>query len=363
MSSVKPNSGPDAVARLLAGYRPLPGVSDELVDASGAVRPAWRAFINHVAAMSPEEISHRIEQGDQYLRDAGVFFRQYGDGQAERAWPLSHIPVLVHEKEWATITEGLIQRADLLESIVADLYGDQRLVQEGHLPASLVAMSPEWLRPLVGVRPRSGRFLHFIAFEIARGPDGQWWVLGDRVQAPSGAGFALENRVATTRVFPDHYARANIHRLAGFFRAFRDTMNDLRGDTDSRVGILTPGRLNDTYFEHAYIARYLGFMLLEGEELLGGSSGTGNTELDRRRRLCRSWVRKGVCDYGCFCKYNHTLAPLRLHEDAARYPGDLSECRRRRRGRGVSGELFDAGDNGGERSPSALAGRHLGMPI
>ena len=267
MSSAKSNTGQDAAARLLAGYRPLPGVSDELLDSSGAIRPAWRAFINHIAAMSPEEISHRIEQGDQYLRDAGVFFRQYGDGQAERAWPLSHIPVLVHEKEWATITEGLIQRADLLESIVADLYGDQRLVQEGHLPASLVAMSPEWLRPLVGVRPRSGQFLHFIAFEIARGPDGRWWVLGDRVQAPSGAGFALENRVATARVFSDHYARANIHRLAGFFRAFRDTMNDLRGDTDSRVGILTPGRLNDTYFEHAYIARYLGFMLLEGEDL------------------------------------------------------------------------------------------------
>jgi uncharacterized circularly permuted ATP-grasp superfamily protein/uncharacterized alpha-E superfamily protein len=267
VSSAQPNNEPNAVARLLAAYRPLPGVSDELLDASGAVRPAWRGFIDHVAQMPPEEIARRIGQGDQYLRDAGVFFRQYGADTAERAWPLSHMPVIIHESEWTAITEGLVQRADLLESIVADLYGDQRLVKEGHLPPSLVAMSPEWLRPLVGVRPRSGQFLHFIAFEIARGPDGQWWVLGDRVQAPSGAGFALENRVATTRVFPDHYAQANIHRLAGFFRAFRDTMNDLRGDTESRVGILTPGRLNDTYFEHAYIARYLGFMLLEGEDL------------------------------------------------------------------------------------------------
>lgn len=267
MSTAQPDTGPDAVARLLARYHPLPDVADELLDASGAVRPAWRSFINHVAQMSPEDIARRIGQGDQYLRDAGVFFRQYGTDKEERAWPLSHVPVIVHESEWASITEGLIQRADLLERIVADLYGDQRLVMEGHLPPSLVAMSPEWLRPLVGVRPRSGQFLHFIAFEIARGPDGQWWVLGDRVQAPSGAGFALENRVATTRVFPDHFAQANIHRLAGFFRAFRDTMNDLRGDTDSRVGILTPGRLNDTYFEHAYIARYLGFMLLEGEDL------------------------------------------------------------------------------------------------
>lgn len=265
--SAKSQPQADIAARLLAGYRPLPGVSDELLDAQGKVRPVWRPLIDHVARMSPEELAGRVEQGDQYLRDAGVFFRQYGEEQTERDWPLSHIPVVIHESEWNTIAAGLIQRADLLERIVADLYGEQRLVQEGHLPASLIAMSPEWLRPLVGVRPRSGQFLNFIAFEIGRGPDGQWWVLGDRVQAPSGAGFALENRVATTRAFADFYDQANVHRLAGFFRAFRDTMNDLRGDTESRVGILTPGRLNDTYFEHAYIARYLGFMLLEGEDL------------------------------------------------------------------------------------------------
>ena len=264
-AKAQPAAGP--LARLLAGYRPLPGVADELIDAAGQVRPVWRGFVDYLAKMPAQDIKHRLEQGDQYLRDAGVFFRQYGEDETERAWPLSHIPVLIHESEWNGIAEGLIQRAELLELITADLYGEQRLVREGHLPASLVAMSPEWLRPMVGVRPRSGQYLNFIAFEIGRGPDGRWWVLGDRVQAPSGAGFALENRVATARVFADHYAEANVHRLAGFFRAFRDTMNDLRGDGDSRVGILTPGRLNDTYFEHAYIARYLGFMLLEGEDL------------------------------------------------------------------------------------------------
>ena len=159
MTSAQPDKGPDAVVRLLAGYHPLPGASDELLDGARSVRPAWRSFIDHVARMSPEEIARRIGQGDQYLRDAGVFFRQYGTDKAERAWPLSHVPVIVHESEWASITEGLIQRADLLERIVADLYGDQRLVMEGHLPPSLVAMSPEWLRPLVGVRPRSGQDL------------------------------------------------------------------------------------------------------------------------------------------------------------------------------------------------------------
>jgi uncharacterized circularly permuted ATP-grasp superfamily protein/uncharacterized alpha-E superfamily protein len=258
----------DPAASLLAGYQPLPGASDELVDSTGNLRPVWRSFINGLSSLAVEELTRRFEQGDQYLRDAGVFFRQYGQKDAtDRAWPLAHIPVLIHDTEWATISEGLIQRANLLENVCADLYGEARLVQEGHLPASLIAMSPEWLRPMVGVRPRSGHFLNFIAFEIGRGPDGKWWVLGDRVQAPSGAGFALENRIATTRVFPDFYESSNVHRLAGFFRAFRDSLNDLRGDSDSRVGILTPGRLNDTYFEHAYIARYLDFMLLEGEDL------------------------------------------------------------------------------------------------
>ncbi len=258
----------DPAATLLAGYRPLHGVADELVDANGNLRPVWRPFIDGLARLPSEELTRRFEQGDQYLRDAGVFFRQYGEKDTtDRAWPLAHIPVLIHETEWTTISDGLVQRAELLESVCSDLYGDARLVQEGHLPANLIAMSPEWLRPMVGVRPRSGHFLNFIAFEIGRGPDGQWWVLGDRVQAPSGAGFALENRVATARVFPDLYANSNVHRLAGFFRAFRDALHDLRGDSESRVGILTPGRLNDTYFEHAYIARYLGFMLLEGEDL------------------------------------------------------------------------------------------------
>ncbi|MGE0409663.1 MAG: circularly permuted type 2 ATP-grasp protein [Amphiplicatus sp.] len=262
-------SGREAGGQLIGRYRPPAGVADELLDPTGAVRPAWRRFISHLATLSPENIAQRFARGDQYLRDAGVFYRQYDkSGSTERAWPLSHVPVMIHESEWRKIEAGLIQRANLLEAVAADLYGSNRLVAEGRLPASLIAMSPEWLRPLVGVRPRSGYFLNFIAFEIGRGPDGQWWVLGDRTQAPSGAGFALENRVATSRVFSDLIMETNTHRLAGFFRAFRDSLNDMRGDASSRVAILTPGPMNETYFEHAYIARYLGFMLLEGEDLV-----------------------------------------------------------------------------------------------
>ncbi|WP_428688328.1 circularly permuted type 2 ATP-grasp protein [Roseibium sp.] len=253
---------------LLKSYRPFPGVSDELLNPDGGVRPVWRPFLQHLASLAPEEVGDRFARGNQYLNDAGVYFRQYGqDGANEREWPLSHIPVIIAEDDWQVIVDGLIQRAELLEGVVADLYGENRLVAEGYVPASLIAKSPEWQRPLVGITPKSGHFLHFLAFEIGRGPDGTWWVLSDRAQTPSGAGFALENRVATGRVFNEFFARANVHRLAGFFRRFRDHLVDLRGETDSRVSILTPGPLNDTYFEHAYIARYLGFMLLEGEDL------------------------------------------------------------------------------------------------
>ena len=163
----------DPAARLLGDYRLLSGVADELLDSAGKVRQVWRPFIDYIARMSPDDIARRFARGDQYLRDAGVFFRQYGQSDStDRAWPLSHVPVLIHDSEWKTICAGLIQRADLLEEVVADLYGENRLVAEGHLPASLIAMSPEWLRPLVGVKPRSGHFLDFLAFEIGRGPGG-----------------------------------------------------------------------------------------------------------------------------------------------------------------------------------------------
>ena len=248
-------------------YAPLPGVADEMVDTQGDVRPVWRHFLKSLDRMDETDLAGRFARADRYLRDAGVFYRAYGkEAGAERAWPLSHIPVLIDEAEWENLSRGLIQRAELLEAVVADIYGKNELVANGLLPPALVASNSEFLRPLVGVQPADSHFLHFVSFEIGRGPDGNWWVLSDRTQAPSGAGFALENRVATTRAFSDVYAETHVHRLAGFFGAFRNTLQANKS-ADDRIAVLTPGLANDTYFEHAYIARYLGFMLLEGEDL------------------------------------------------------------------------------------------------
>jgi uncharacterized circularly permuted ATP-grasp superfamily protein/uncharacterized alpha-E superfamily protein len=254
--------------RGLSDYRALPGVPDELVAPDGTHRPLWQPLVAHLQALTDEDLARATGRADQYLRDSGVFYRQYGSGQSvERPWPLSHVPVLIDEADWAQLSPALAQRADLLEQVMADLYGENRLVAEGHLPAALVAGNPEWLRPLVGLRPASGHYLHFVAFEIGRGPDGQWWVLADRTQAPSGAGYALENRVATSRAYTDVFAGLNVLRLASFFRDFRDALLGLRRDKEGRVAILTPGPLNETYFEQAWIARYLGISLVQGEDL------------------------------------------------------------------------------------------------
>ena len=256
----------DQADQMLADYRPLRGVADEMVDPTGRMRPVWAGLLHHLASRDPASLATDFDRGAQYLRESGVFFRQYGTD--DRDWPLTPLPVILAEAEWAELAAGLIQRADLLEQVVADLYGENRLAAAGLLPADLIAENPEWLRPLVGVKPHSGQYLHFLAFELGRGPDGRWWVIGDRTQAPSGAGFALENRIACSRSFAELYRTSNVLRLAGFFGAFRAALDGLGASGAGRTGILTAGPMTDTYYEQAYIARYLGLPLLEGGDLL-----------------------------------------------------------------------------------------------
>jgi uncharacterized circularly permuted ATP-grasp superfamily protein/uncharacterized alpha-E superfamily protein len=259
---------PKVTPALLANYANATGGRDEMLDAQGRVKPVWGAFMSHICSLGTDELTKRFARGNQYLRDAGVLYRQYDESvSTEREWPLSHIPVILTEAEWAHIAKGLTQRANLLELVVRDLYGDNQLVADGDLPATLLAQNPAWLRPLVGVKPAARHCLNLLSFEIGRGPDNNWWVISDLIEAPSTAGFALENRMAMTRAFPNHFAEANIHRLAGFFQEFQKTLFAMRGKTDGEIAILSPGQMNQNYAEHAYIARYLGLLLVEGEDL------------------------------------------------------------------------------------------------
>ncbi|HVL73197.1 MAG TPA: circularly permuted type 2 ATP-grasp protein [Beijerinckiaceae bacterium] len=273
-----------------SGYAPLPGIPDEFVGADGNPHPTWRRFLRALGEIPPAELGRRFASADRHIRDAGVSYRAYGE-ETERAWPLSHLPLLLGEAEWAAIAAGIEQRARLLEAVLADVYGEGRLVRDGHLPAAALAGSADFLRPMAGLKPPGGRWLHLYAADLGRGPDGRWWVLGDRTQAPSGAGYALENRLVLSRAFPDLYARLNVERLAPFFAAFRDGLAACAVRATPRIGLLTPGPYSQTYFEQAYLARYLGLLLVEGDDLVARDRRVDVRTVSGLKRVDVLWRR------------------------------------------------------------------------
>jgi len=247
-------------------YVRLPGIPDEYIAEGGAPRPVWSRFFEAFATLTPAEIERRFGSADRHLREAGVSYRAPGE-TSDRIWPLSHLPLLIDGAEWRQLSAGIAQRAQLLELVLSDLYGEGRLVAEGAIPAAAIAGSPEYLRAVCGINPPGGRYLSLYAADVGRGPDGRWWVLGDRTQAPSGAGYALENRLVLSRAFATLYKSMNVERLAPFFEAFRDALRASADRDEPRIGLLTPGQFSETYFEHATLARYLGFLLVEGDDL------------------------------------------------------------------------------------------------
>jgi uncharacterized circularly permuted ATP-grasp superfamily protein/uncharacterized alpha-E superfamily protein len=264
-------SGDTLEAPLLsAGYCLTDGVYDEMAAAPDVLRPHWDRFIGSMSALGGEELIRRWRIARQRIRENGVTYNVYGDPLGmDRPWNLDSIPLLIPPSEWNEIEAGLIQRARLLNYILADLYGPQQLLRGGLLPPALIFANPGFWRACHGMPTPIHTYLHLLAVDLARSPDGQWWVLSDRTQAPSGAGYALENRTVLAETFPDLFREFQVQRLASFFRSFRDNLLNLspsRGD-NPRVVLLTPGPFNETYFEHSYLARYLGFTLVQGGDL------------------------------------------------------------------------------------------------
>jgi uncharacterized circularly permuted ATP-grasp superfamily protein/uncharacterized alpha-E superfamily protein len=262
----KARPGQRRVAQWTRDYVRLPGIPDEYIAQDGTPRAVWTRFFDAFATLTPGEIEKRFGSADRHLREAGVTYRAPGE-TADRGWPLSHLPLLIDEADWQQLTAGIVQRAELLELVLSDLYGEGRLVAEGAIPAAAIAGSAEYLRAVCGIKPPGGRYLTLYAADVGRGPDGRWWVLGDRTQAPSGAGYALENRLVLSRAFTSLYKSMNVERVAPFFEAFRDSLRASADRDEPRIGLLTPGQFSETYFEHATLARYLGFLLVEGDDL------------------------------------------------------------------------------------------------
>ncbi len=255
---------------LRGGYRPSGGAFDEMRAGANEPRPHWRRFVESFEKLSPAELGARRDAAARILREHGVTYNIYGDTRGQgRPWALDMVPLIIPPEEWRVLEAGLVQRSRLLNMLLADFYGPQNLFKKGVLPPALLYANPAFLRPCHGIVPPGNVFLFLHAVDLARSPDGQWWVLSDRTQAPSGAGYALENRVVLSRVLPDEFRECHVERLAGVFQIMRDTLRGLasRAASQPNVVLLTPGPHNETYFEHVYLARYLGFPLVEGADL------------------------------------------------------------------------------------------------
>lgn len=255
---------------LLDRYPLTAGTYHELLDGSGAVRPHWRRLFDQLQRSTPAQLVQRQALLARQIQENGVTYNVYADPKgADRPWELDLLPHVIAADEWQQLSAGIAQRARLLNAVLADLYGPQRLISEGLLPAELVFGHNNFLWPCQHIAPPEEIFLHLYAVDLARTPDGRWWVTADRTQAPSGAGYALENRTIVSRAFPELYRDLKVQHLAGFFRALQETLARQAPSDDEAplVVLLTPGRFNESYFEHLYLARQLGYPLVEGGDL------------------------------------------------------------------------------------------------
>ncbi len=257
---------------------------DEMLSRDGQINPHWHDFMKALDTLGLSEMESRHKEVQRLLRENGVTYVVHGERQGHRPWELDPIPLIISDGDWQTISTGLTQRAELLNLILMDIYGERRLITDGLIPPEVIYAHSGFLRTCVGITPTDSRFLLNYAADLARGSDGRMWVLGDRTQAPSGAGYALENRTALARALPNFFGEVGVHRLSFFFRSLQNSVLDLllqyefgqlesatriaQHRTDNpHVVVLTPGPLNETYFEHAYIANYLGYTLVQGDDL------------------------------------------------------------------------------------------------
>lgn len=247
-----------------------PGPRPTIVGAHALPTRPWARFFENLGREGFADLNRRFANLQRQVRDNGITYNVYADaGGPQRPWSLDLFPLIVSAASWRQIEAGVLQRVRLLERILGDVYGEQRLLERNLLPPALVQGHPGYLRAMHGARPAGGRWLHIAAFDLARDPAGAWWVVTQRTQAPSGLGYLLENRLILSRLFPEAFRDLKVQRLAGTYRALLESLTRLcpAGGDEPRIVLLTPGPYNETYFEHAYLARYLGLTLAEGSDL------------------------------------------------------------------------------------------------
>lgn len=244
---------------------------NELLTGDENLRPHWRTFLQSFTQLSQDEIDSRTQDIFRFLKENGVTYNIYGDPEGlNRPWGLDPIPFLISKEEWYIIEAGLKQRAELFNHIFRDIYGERKLVRNGLLPMELIYQHAGFLRQCAGITLPGKRNLVVFSADMARGSDGKIWILNDRTQAPSGSGYALENRMAMARILPELFDGFKVRRLSSYYSSLRNALVEMSPsqNPDPRIVILTPGPGNETYFEHSYLSSYLGFTLAQGDDLM-----------------------------------------------------------------------------------------------
>ena len=260
--------GPESAT--LETYAPVPGEADELLQPGGEPRPHWLPLVRALGTHGGDSL-REIGRGTRRLVDEmGVTYHVYSDpAGVQRPWPLDAIPHLLEPGEWAAIESALVQRARLFEWIIKDVLGPREMLRAGILPPEFLAAHAAFLPVLYGTLRPELPALTLYAADLARGPDGRFRVLGDRAQAPSGAGYALQNREILSRTWPGTYAELGVQGLGRFFRTLHTGLRDLVPEvSDPRIVLLSPGPLNEAWFEHVLLARQLGLTLVQGQDLV-----------------------------------------------------------------------------------------------
>lgn len=267
-------------------YTQSPSGVDEVFAADGEMRAHWRYLLESLQTLGKAGIDERQQKAQRILRDDGATYKIYADPGSSQTWQLNPIPLLIDSEEWSQIEGSLVERAELFNLILEDVYGPRRLIKQRIIPPELVFSHGGFLRPCQGVKLRGDQQLILHGVDLVRGPDGAMKIMADRTQAPSGAGYALENRIVMSRVFPSLFRDSHVHRLSLFFARLRQKLQDLNPNGGiARIVVLTPGAYNEAYFEHAYLANYLGFNLVQGSDLTVRDGYVWMKSLDGLKRV------------------------------------------------------------------------------
>jgi len=295
---------------------------DEMASGKGTLRPHWRDLMATIWSMPAAQMADRQARARSHFAEADEFLAIYRGDAARPAWSFDLVPLILPESEWAALAEGLAQRARLLDLILADLYGPQRLIAEKLVPPFLVYANPEFLRPLRKLTPVGGApHLFFYAADLVRMPDGAWRVFNDRTQAAAGVGYALRHRRVLARTFPEAFRAMAVRRLHPFIEQWRASLARIGATVrdDPRAVLLTPGPYNDAYFEHVYLARELGITLVQGSDLTVRDDMVFLKTLDGLMRVDVIYRRLD----GAYCD------PLELEEESELGVAGLIEAARR----------------------------------